>query len=316
MARHRGLFWAGVLCAVVLVVAGGAVAWFAYRQTDGPDGAVRGYFEAIARDDAAAALGYGTVPHGATPYLTDAVLKQQSAIAPMSGIGITDVTQHGRTAEVGYTYRLDFADGPQQVKGTLRTSEHGTRWRLDTVAAHVGLQLAQAQNRAALATTPIPVDPVWLFPGAIPIRFDSPDLELAASTDDVRLSDVGTISLRAQVAPAAKERLTRQLTAMLHTCVTSTSLAQTADCPLPDDRYVPGSLHGTIARTSVDGLGYNVALDAGGELTVGGHVTFHGTYDVLDFQDVVHHRSGALSIPVQAQASLAKDLQLSWVNHP
>ena len=61
---RRALYWSAVVLAVAVLAGGAVFAYLGYRSTAGPDGTVRGYFAALARADAPAALGFGRLPAG------------------------------------------------------------------------------------------------------------------------------------------------------------------------------------------------------------------------------------------------------------
>src|SRR4051812_31040755 len=103
---RRALYWIAVLVALAGLVGGAAYAYVAYRATSGPDGAVKGYFAALARSDAPAALAFGDVPAGPHELLTSAVLAEQQRIAPLHHVQILDVSRSGGAASVRYSYQL------------------------------------------------------------------------------------------------------------------------------------------------------------------------------------------------------------------
>src|ERR1700753_1320051 len=105
---RRALYWTAVLIAVGALAGGAVIASPGYSATAGPDGAVRGYFDALARSDAPAALAFGGLPPGPRDMLTSQVLAEQQQIAPLRNVQIHDVRQDGSQATVRYSYRLGF----------------------------------------------------------------------------------------------------------------------------------------------------------------------------------------------------------------
>ena len=90
----------------------------------------------------------------------------------------------------------------------------------------------------------------------------------------------GTAAARARVAAAVRKRLTA--------CVSGPppSLA----CPLPSNRYVPGSLHGQLVGTVAHDLKFTVSSDAAGSIEATGSVAFRGRYRRADLRQ---HRPDA-----------------------
>jgi hypothetical protein len=104
-------FWTAVLLSAAAVLGGSAYAICAHRADPGPQDAVTGYFAALTRGDAPAALAFGAVPRGPHEFLTSAVLAEQQRIAPMRDVRISGVSRTGSRAAVRFSYRLGFATG-------------------------------------------------------------------------------------------------------------------------------------------------------------------------------------------------------------
>jgi hypothetical protein len=83
-------------------------------------------------------------------------------------------------------------------------------------------------------------------------------------------------------------------------------------CPLPSDRYVPGSLHGTLSGSPADAVSLTVAGDPAGVIDVSGTIGFEGSYRRLDFDNVASGHTGPLRLPLSARAYAVAPLRLHW----
>jgi len=173
--------------AVAVFVTGGTVALANYLDTSGADGAVRGYFAALQRGDAAAALGFGDIPDGPRTLLTSTVLHEQKRIAPIRDVTITRTASESNQATVGVHYVLAFPDGPQSVDDSVAVYKRDGSWRLSHAAVATRLNLLGASERATIVGAPLPTDVVLVFPGAAPIRLDTGALALDTDTAVVRM---------------------------------------------------------------------------------------------------------------------------------
>jgi hypothetical protein len=299
--RHRGLFWLAGLLGAVALIGGGVYAYFGYSAASGPDGAVRGYFAALARADAPAALAYGPMPAGSRGLLTSTVLREQERIAPLRSVHILGVAVSGSAAAVSVSYQLDFATGVQAVTANVGVDKHDGSWRLTNTAVSTTLQLRQARQRATLGGAALPSGPTLLFPGAIPIEFDSPYLQLDPRFDTVRLGGADDTKLTVDVTAAGRTAIGRRLTAALRKCV-GAGVRAGRDCPLPSARVIPGSLSGALADHVADNLRYQVGRSPSGLISVSGTVPFHGTFRRLTFDNVPVVAHGSLRLPVTAYA--------------
>lgn len=309
--RRRGLYWSAVAVALVALVVGTAVAWVGYRRTAGPDGAVRGYFAALADGDAARALGFGTVPDGPRDLLTAKVLREQQKLAAIRQVDVIATERHGDRATVTVQYRLEFASGPQQAVDTVEVERQGRSWRLARTAVATRIGLTEAVRRASVLGTPVPDDTVLLFPGALPLRFDTPYLELDPGTSSVRLSDGTDTPVDVQVSAAGRKAVTAAVRTALAECLGGGSVDPR--CPVPSDRYVPGSLRGRLGPSAVSNLSLTVAPDPNGVIRISGRaIPVTGRYRVLDFENLPVTRSGTVKLPVAAQAVAVAPLRIGW----
>ena len=298
-----------LLVALVATGGGAVYAYSSYQDGAGPDGAVRAYFQALARGDAPAALAAGQVPSGSRAYLTSAVLRQQLDVAPIRNITIVSSDRTGDHAKVAYSYDLGFAAGTLKVSDTIGVTLTGSRWRLDTVAVAGTYFLNQAVERGSFAETEVPQGLTSLFPGAVPITFDTPYLRLSLATEMVRLGDTGAIELDAQLTGAATTILRAHLQSLLNACVKGASAP--VSCPLPIGQFVPGSLNGRVALDK-SSLVMDMNLDPVGSVAITGSATFTGKYRELAFDNVGTNHTGSLSLPIIAKAYVVAPLTVRF----
>ena len=300
---RRAVFWTTVVLAAAALFAGSLYAYVAYRETSGPDGTVRGYFAALERGDASAALGFGDLPRGPTDLLTDEVLAEQQAIAPMHDARVVAVAEHGDRADVQFSYRLRFADGDQQYGGTLRVLEGDDGWRLASTAVVTRIALDQAVDRLDFAGTTVPDGRVLMFPGALPIRFDTRYLRLDPSTRSVQFAGTRRTDVRVQPTTSARRLLAAQLRSRLRSCVRTAAVV----CPLPSPSTIPGSLRGRITGIKCT---YQITSEAAGSISISGSAFFVGRYRTLSYDNVASTRHGRLALPITAQAYAVRPLRV------
>ena len=306
---RRGVYWVGVFAGAALFAGGVTVATLGYAKTAGPAGAVRGYFDALAGGDAPRALAYGQRPDGPTTYLTSDVLREQLRIAALHDVHIGATQQHGSTASVQVRYSLAFPGTNVPVAAAVPVHKDGGTWRLDRVAIRVELHPGPASQRQAILGSRIPRDPILLFPGALPISVDTPYLRLDPSTDSVDFNSLSAIDIRLDVTDAARSTFAREVAQRVRQCVTS---SRSAACPLPDERYVPGSIRGT----PMGGVrATDVGLDpwsAVGRLLFSGRMTINGSYRRLNFHNVQIAGHGTVYLDIHASAWAVAPLRLHW----
>ncbi|MCW2598059.1 MAG: hypothetical protein JWP39_3947 [Jatrophihabitans sp.] len=312
--RRRGLFWLAVLVAITAVTAiavGSLVAYEGYAETSGPEGAVRGYFAALQRADAAAALGFGDIPSGPHTLLTATVLKEQRAIAPIRNLTLGAVQRQGDQATVQVDWTLDFGATHIAAHDSIDVRKHGYSWRLSAVAARTRLQLGQAKSRAAIVGAAIPSDDVLVFPGAAPVRMDTPYLQVDPGSSVITLSSGGLTSLAIVATPGGRTQAKSAVVAALQSCLRAGADPR---CPLPDHRAIPGSARGTLSADAAGQLSVLVADDPAGLLQVNGTIDATGQFTVLDFDNTASQHRGAMTIPVRATAYAVGPLVVNWVD--
>lgn len=298
--------WVGVLLAAGLIAAGTTAARRGVAAADGPATVVRAYFTALARADAPAALAAGTVPAGQHDLLTSTVLAEQQRLAPTRLVRATTVAQHARTAQVRVTYEVD-AGVLQRVTESVGLTRAGGRWRLDRVAAATQLRLDRAGQRATILGGALPRGRVLLFPGAVPVRFDSLDLELDPAHSTVPFTADPTTVLSTLPSAAGRSSAVAGVTALLERCLAGHG---DATCPAPPARTVPGSVRGTITDSA---LSVTMTNSPAGELAVSGTVTVRGSWRQLTYANLAVQRRGTTTLGVHAIAYAVSPLAFRWV---
>lgn len=309
---RRGLYWAAVLVALVAVVVGAVVAYLGYTGTSGPAGTVRGYFAALQRGDAAAALAFGDLPRGPHALLTDTVLREQRRIAPISHVQVVTTSQDGGAATVTVGYDLGFAAGVRHVTDQVPVRRAGDSWRLTATAVPATIDLDHALDRATIVGSGIPDGRTLLFPGAVPISLDTPYLRVTGgvATFGTAMSGTGDrVEVTVAVSPAGRDAVAKALQASLDACLKAGGAGR---CPLPSDRFVPGSLRGTLIGKAADDVSLTVAADPAGVIDVSGTIGFRGSFRLLDFDNVASRHTGTIQLPLSAVAYAVPPVRLRW----
>jgi hypothetical protein len=271
---------------------------------------VRDYFAALARGDAAQALAYGTVPAGPRRLLTSTVLREQQRIAPVRGLTVDATEQHGDRATVTVHYSMAFAAGAVSTSTQVPLHRSGSTWWLDRTAIGAVLTPTTARDRLAILGAPVPATRTLLFPGALPITTDTPYLELVPTLDYVSFGRSDAVDVPVRVSPAGQAAVRTEIQAALSRCLTGSA---DPTCPLPTDRYVPGSMRGTVNRP----LGGLIDLDQddpAGLLTYAGSPTMTGHWQRLDFHNVPVRTHGQVVLDVRASGYAVAPLRMRWTH--
>lgn len=307
---RRGAFWTAVVAGVLLLVGGSTIAVLGYSETGGPDGAVREYFSALARGNAPKALAYGDLPTGSHALLTSQVLAIQQRNAPLRDFAVTATRTHGGRATVSVRYVLDYPHSPQTVNTDVPVHRRGSDWRLDQVAVRTSLDLDRAADRASIGGAPVPADETLLFPGAVPITFDTPYLQLDAAEDSIGFASRRSALVYVEVSPAGKAAVVAALKSALGRCLDGRG---DLTCPLPDERFVPGSLRGTLEGSLAENVRIELGPEDAGVLTIGGDQPVHAsTYRKLSFRNQPETGSGTVVIQLTARAYAVPPLRFTW----
>jgi hypothetical protein len=306
---RRRLYWVGVLLAVALLGTGAVIGAVGYAKTAGPDTIVRGYFAAIARADAPAALSYGDVPNGPHTLLTATVLREQQRIAPLRHFEVRSTHRHGSRASVDVTYTLAFPALNVPVRVAVPLHQTGGDWRLDRVAIPTELEATTARERESIVGAGIPAGRTLLFPGALPIRFDTPYLQLDPAKDQVSFDALSITGVFVEASARGRAAVLAAVRRKLTACVSG---PPDPACPLPDERYVPGSVHGSVVGELRVAAVELASLDASGTLQFKGDVSVRGTYRRLDFHNRAVAGHGAVGLHVNAVAYAVAPLTITW----
>ncbi|HEU5267126.1 MAG TPA: hypothetical protein VFU35_10525 [Jatrophihabitans sp.] len=304
---RRATWWCGVLVAVALVALGGVAAYRGYARSGGPDAAVRGYFAALARADAPGALAYAATPTGPHTLLTSTVLREQQRQAPITSFRITRSARVGAGTRVVVHYVLAFAGRPRDVVDTVTVRERDGDWRVDPAAITTRLRIGQAADRATLLGAPVPTEPVLLFPGALPIRFDTPNLQVTAEHDHVTFASAATTDVTVALSATGRAAVQSGVRSALGACLAGRG---PVTCPLPGDRYVPGSLRGAVPSNAK--LSISLGTEGSGVVDVAGNVALTAAYRRLTFENRAVAGHGRIQLPLRAQLYVTRPNTVVW----
>jgi hypothetical protein len=309
----RGRWWyrLGVVVAAALVAGGAVTAYRAHRAMVGPAGAVRAYFAALQRGDAAGALALGAVPAGAHLLLTAAVLHEQQALGPLRNVTVEHATVAGDRGVVRVRYDVALSSAPQEIEDDIAVVRRDGEWRLTRTAVRIRLTLGGAQDRAALLGRALPRGPVLLFPGAVPVRFDSPYLQFAPDAGAVSFSAGASSLLPVELSPAGKDAVVSALATAVRRCLAGAAPVDPR-CPVPDDRYVPGSVRGELTSTLTDAVRVELQAGAAGVVDVSATVMARASYRRLTYANVVRRGRGRVQLALVAQVYATSPVRLSW----
>lgn len=273
-----------------------------YLQTSSPAGTVGAYFRALEHGDEASALGFGDLPDGTRRYLSAAVLREQQRLAPISSFRVLHTDRSGSTATVHVQYVLDVNGTRATISDAVGVHKHSGGWRLDRVAVSTELSLSGADNRATILGGHLPQGSVLFFPGAVPIRFDTANVQVDPGSVVLRLQqDAASTDVSVQPSPAGRRAMDTTVSTALAACVRG-GAGYDPLCPLPDPRAVPGSMHGTLPQDITKSINVAVNGDLNGVLHATGTVTVTGQYSKLDFNNVASTVRGTFTLPFDAYA--------------
>jgi hypothetical protein len=305
--RHRGVFWVAVLTSLVALVAGVFVAVTTYVSATAPDTIATDYFRALSRGDAAGALAYGDVPAGPRTYLTGGVLRAALEVASISDVSALSVDRIGDRANVTIQYQLGFRGNQKAVSDTVMLNRHATSWRLAETAASVQIIAKVAGHRLTLAGSALPAGSVLVFPGALPLSVDTPNL--AIGEEVVHLSEKPSRTLRPTLSKAGTQAVQAAVVSAVRACLGANP---SPSCPVPTDaRVVPGTLHGTPTGNLGDELTIQVT-GPDGLLDVSGSVAVRGSYQRLDFDNLPAATSGTTELAIRAHCYATNPSKLVW----
>lgn len=307
----RAVYWTGVLGGVLLLAGGIVVGALGLTAAASPASVVRSYFAALARGDAAAALGYGTVPAGPRLLLTDAVLREQQRIAPLHDVSVRSTQGRGSSAVVSVRYRLAFPGADVSVSEGVPVHKSFGRWRLDAVAVATTFSTPLARQRESILGGPLPRGATLLFPGALPIRLDTPYLALDPDTSYISFNSLSPADVDLRVTPAGRTALIRMVRERLRRCFTTW---HSPACPLPNGRYVPGSLSGRLAGPLRATMIRPRKGDQVGSMRLDARAYVVGSYRRLDFHNRPVTGHGRVAVGVHSVAYAVPPLRVWWIS--
>jgi hypothetical protein len=297
-----------------VLAAGVTTAVVTYLRVAGPAQVVSSYFTAVRSGDAPKALGYAREVTGDRRFLTSDVLRVQQRIASIGEVSTTSSTRTGTTASVSVSYPIGTAVGARTVREVVGLHLVDRRWLLDSPAASVRIDVGNGRNRATLAGTALPTDPAWLFPGGIPIVYDTPLLQQGTSSNRIQLSSTGTLRVIPELTEDGRNRLIEDLKTAMTGCLEQAAAAP-ATCPLApgSGRVVPGSLRGSLTELTFSTNPTLISGDADGLLQLDGSATVHGSWTTLDFNNLPVTTSGDATVPFSAHAFVSAPTAIAWV---
>ncbi|MEO6700367.1 MAG: hypothetical protein ABI140_19130, partial [Jatrophihabitantaceae bacterium] len=166
-------------------------------------------------------------------------------------------------------------------------------------------------NRLTFAGRPLPSSEVLLFPGALPLATDVRAVQ-PVDRPAIRLIDDGQrTSLNVALSGAAKQALGQALNKALASCLSGAS--KDPNCPQPDEtRPIPGSLRASLNRARPDSPSFDLAESADGTIELTDSVSVTGTWAQWDFNNQAIKHSGAVTVKVQAEASVSDLNSIYW----
>ena len=187
--------------------------------------AVKGYLEALARSDAAAALAYAATTPADTSMLTNEVLVASNANAPISGITVSAGTGSSGFEQISADYTL----GDRQVSANFTVTKEGNLWRLDRVsqAAYLDSVIPEAValklNGVALTSS----DPE-LFPGSYTVTSDSERYSVSKGSFEIDSPNdytTSTSSMKLTLSKSGQAEVRKAAQAKLASCLKAKKLA-------------------------------------------------------------------------------------------
>ncbi|QLL07043.1 DUF4878 domain-containing protein [Mycobacterium vicinigordonae] len=233
---------AGILVVIVVV----AVVSFTGAGKSGSAGdAVRGYLEALAKGDAAAALSYSSDQPGSKDFLTDEVLKKQIAQWPITEIKILSDSGAFSFGQVHVSAK--FGDNVSDV--TLSVQKSGKDWKLDHGAIKVET-VSVTENKARDSLTffgsSVGKSPLYVFPGYVEVGSTNANVAVKLKKPFLLDSLSGGSyfnDVEYTLSDSGQSAIMSAISASLADCTRSTQLAP-PNCPQHayDSEIVDGSV--------------------------------------------------------------------------
>lgn len=230
----------GAVAAVAVLVVGGVLVFSGGgSSTDGAKtagAAVKGYLEALARGDAAAALSYGAASIPDKTFLTDDILQKQAEKYPITNIEI--LSESGNNVKV--SAEIGGKKSEESVK--LPTPSEGKGWKLESAAVTVDLGSSsiyspKLMKSASLFGKPIPdADKVYAFPGWLDVGSSNPNIDVSGNSPDSSQSldylnyPKSLLFFDMKISKTGLEAVRNSLKVLVDECVKSKQLAP-PNCP-------------------------------------------------------------------------------------
>jgi hypothetical protein len=301
---------------VVAVVGGGTVAVMTAVRVASPGDVVENYFAALRAGDAPAALSYGDAPTGNRSFLTSAALREQNRLAAIGSLQVEAATVSGRTARVPVTYTLTPAAAPTRPSiQTTNVALHrkGRGWALDRTAAVVRVLPIAAGRRATLAGAAVPAQPVALFPGIVPVRYDTTLIEQQLNSGYVTLTSTTPVRVGAQLSDSGRSVVEAAVRKAFMLCLARPTAAASRSCPLTptiSGRVVPGSLRGALRRSAFDVA--PALRDADGLVRTSGSFFVDGRYQTLNYDNLASTDTGTAEVNFVAAVYITAPGSVRW----
>lgn len=221
----------GVIIAVIALSGG---------SNDGKGGSagdvVKGYLEALARGDAAAALSYGSGEPGSMDFLTDEILKKQIEKMPITDIKILNDSSKGSISFGQVHVSVKF--GNKTSDETLSLKRSGKEWKFENAAIKLDRMDSGVMEKARHVTTlfgsPLPDSAVYVFPGWLDLASSTPNLEVTSNPvllDGLRgYSSFYNLDVKVGITDAGKRAADRAIRDAVGKCTRTSALAP-ANCP-------------------------------------------------------------------------------------
>lgn len=225
----------GAAALVVVVIA--VIAFSGGSGGSGNAGdAVKGYLEALARGDAQTALSYSTDQPASKEFLTDDILKRQTARWPITDIKILDDNSAHSFGFAQVHVSARFGDNTSDV--TMSIKKAGKDWKLDHSAIKVDTLNAGLEQAAVKTATffgrPVGSAPVYIFPGWVDVASSNPNLAVSTKKpfllDNLTLSGSYFNDLDFKLSDKGLSATGAAISAALAAC-TQSNLLRPVDCP-------------------------------------------------------------------------------------
>lgn len=277
--RRLILTVAGAVIAVVVVVAGVVVVSVGSSDSAGPKTAgdvVKGYLEALAKGDAAAALSFALNQPPDKTLLTDEVLKKQIEKLPITGIKIVKSDDRGKVQVTA-----NFGDNAVDETLYLKQGADGGAWKLENVAYPLDFKSDGGYESPALIGSitvfgkPIPSSGrPYLFPGWVDLGNSNPNVATTLANPTFLLGSLDhgvNPNFGFQLTDAGREAAKKAILPVLIECAKSHELSP-PNCPQNASFYAERSI-GPPTWTPPANLD---------DLDLPDDITAQGTIDVYD----------------------------------